>query len=30
MGSYNIPALLGPTLPQMLGPAMNDNINNSA
>lgn len=28
MGSYNIPALLGPTLPQMLGPAMNDNINN--
>ncbi|HVC78932.1 MAG TPA: ABC transporter permease subunit [Chloroflexota bacterium] len=26
MGSYNIPALLGPTLPQMLGPAMNDNI----
>jgi putative spermidine/putrescine transport system permease protein len=28
MGSYNIPALLGPTVPQMLGPAMNDNINN--
>jgi ABC-type spermidine/putrescine transport system permease subunit I len=27
MGSYNIPALIGPTLPQMLGPAMNDNIN---
>lgn len=27
MGSYNIPALVGPTLPQMLGPAMNDNIN---
>lgn len=26
MGSYNIPELLGPTLPQMLGPAMNDNI----
>jgi ABC-type spermidine/putrescine transport system permease subunit I len=28
MGSFNIPDLLGPTLPQMLGPAMNDNINN--
>ena len=27
MGSYNIPDLLGPTQPQMLGPAMNDNIN---
>lgn len=26
MGSYNIPALIGPTLPQMLGPAMQDNI----
>jgi ABC-type spermidine/putrescine transport system permease subunit I len=26
MGSFNIPDLLGPTLPQMLGPAMNDNI----
>jgi putative spermidine/putrescine transport system permease protein len=26
MGSYNIPDLLGPTLPQMLGPAMQDNI----
>lgn len=26
MGSYNIPALIGPTLPQMLGPAMADNI----
>jgi ABC-type spermidine/putrescine transport system permease subunit I len=26
LGSYNIPDLLGPTLPQMLGPAMNDNI----
>jgi len=28
VGSYNIPALLGPTLPQMLGPAMNDNLSN--
>ena len=26
LGSYNIPDLLGPTLPQMIGPAMNDNI----
>ncbi len=26
VGSYNIPALLGPTEPQMLGPAMNDNL----
>ena len=28
VGSYNIPALLGPTLPQMLGPAMEDNLSN--
>lgn len=26
LGSYTIPTLVGPTSPQMLGPAMNDNV----